>query len=229
MTAPARTYDVLAELVAYPTDELRDRLSWATRDCERVSSAASAALGRFAELAPIDDLVALRELHTRTFDVQALTCLDIGYTLFGEDYKRGALLAGLSREHTAAGVDCGLELGDHLSNVLRLIPRMADVALQRELVEVLVVPALRAMIREFSLERIEKKESLYQKHHKTLIEVSEGERRTAYRALLDAVLAFVEEDFGVAVEPVDETLGKFSRSIGSELAIEDGAACATTG
>ena len=35
----------------------------------------------------------LQELYTRTFDVQALTTLGVGYVLFGDDYKRGAFLA----------------------------------------------------------------------------------------------------------------------------------------
>ena len=64
------------------------------------------------------------ELYLRTFDVQAITTLDIGYVLFGEDYKRGALLAGLSAEHKKVSNDCGIELADHLPNVLRLLPKM---------------------------------------------------------------------------------------------------------
>lgn len=220
MTAPARTYDVLAELVAYPTDELRDRLSWATRDCERVSSAASAALGRFAELAPIDDLVALRELHTRTFDVQALTCLDIGYTLFGEDYKRGALLANLSREHADAGNDCGLELADHLTNVLRLLPRMADAAIRQELVAVLVEPAVREMVREFEPPNLVKKEELYRKHLKTVLATAPGEQRLAYRHALLAVKIVLQRDFSLRAPLPVVTESKFTSAVGAELGIE---------
>src|SRR3989337_3988850 len=58
----------------------------------------------------------LQELHTRTFDVQSLTTLDTGYVLFGDDYKRGALLSNLNREHNEAENDCRGELADHLPN-----------------------------------------------------------------------------------------------------------------
>ena len=68
----------------------------------------------------------LQELHTRTFDVQALTTLGTGYVLFGDDYKRGALLSNLNREHNDAQNDCRGELADHLPNVLRLIPKLKD-------------------------------------------------------------------------------------------------------
>ena len=42
----------------------------------------------FADRATLDKQ---EELFTRSFDVQAVTTLDLGYVLFGDDYKRGAL------------------------------------------------------------------------------------------------------------------------------------------
>ena len=137
----------------------------------------------------------LQELHTRTFDVQSLTTLDIGYVLFGDDYKRGALLSNLSREHTQAENDCGGELADHLPNVLRLIPKLKDQALRDELVRELLVPALMLMIREFDPQRIEKKNASYQKHYKTLIEPARGSESTIYSRALKAALCVLAEDF----------------------------------
>ena len=67
-----------------------------------------------------------REIHTRSFEVQSITTLDVGYVAFGDDYKRGELLVNLNREHEAVGVDCGSELPDHLPNVLRLMARWQD-------------------------------------------------------------------------------------------------------
>src|SRR3972149_11301633 len=122
----------------------------------------------------------LQELHTRTFDVQSLTTLDIGYVLFGDDYKRGALLSNLSREHAQAGNDCGGELADHLPNVLRLIPKLEDRNLLEELVRELLVPALMLMIREFDPERIGKKNASYEKHYKTLIDAARRDESTVY-------------------------------------------------
>jgi nitrate reductase assembly molybdenum cofactor insertion protein NarJ len=139
----------------------------------------------------------LQELHTRTFDVQSLTTLDIGYVLFGDDYKRGALLSNLNREHAQAGNDCGGELADHLPNVLRLIPKLADRELLEELVRELLVPALMLMIREFDPERIGKKNANYEKHFKTLIDAARCEDSTAYRRVLQAVLDVVARDFEV--------------------------------
>jgi len=147
----------------------------------------------------------LQELHTRTFDVQALTTLGTGYVLFGDDYKRGALLSNLNREHGEAQNDCRGELADHLPNVLRLIPKLKDPDLLDELVEQILVPALMLMIREFDPQRVEKKNANYQKHYKTLIDPARGCDSTIYRLTLDAVLKVLAQDFQVT-----ETITKLS-------------------
>ena len=139
----------------------------------------------------------LQELHTRTFDVQSLTTLDIGYVLFGDDYKRGALLSNLNQEHRRAGNDCGGELADHLPNLLRLIPKLKDQDLLDELVGKILVPALMLMIREFDPERIEKKNANYQKHYKTLIDPASGSDSTIYCGTLKAVMHVLAKDFQV--------------------------------
>lgn len=138
----------------------------------------------------------LQELYTRTFDVQSITTLDIGYVLFGDDYKRAELLANLSREHQKAGTPLRGELADHLANILRLLPELQDVEIRAELVSEIVVPALMLMIREFDEERILGKNKNYEKHYKTLIEAAPG-KPTVYCHLLKGLLNIVTTDFNV--------------------------------
>ncbi len=138
-----------------------------------------------------------QELYTRTFDVQAITTLDIGYVMFGDDYKRAELLSNLTREHYQVKNDCKLELADYLPNVLRLMPKLKDQDLLAELVSEIMVPALMLMIREFDSERIEKKNTSYQKHYKTLIESAPGSELTIYCRLLKALLGILSKDFQV--------------------------------
>ena len=148
----------------------------------------------------------LQELHTRTFEVQAVTTLGTGYVLFGDDYKRGALLSNLNREHDEAENDCRGELADHLPNVLRLIPKLKDQDLLDELVEQILVPALMLMIREFDPTMIAKKNANYEKHYKTLIDPAAGGCDPAiYRLTLEAVLKVLARDF-----PVTETMTKLA-------------------
>jgi nitrate reductase assembly molybdenum cofactor insertion protein NarJ len=221
-------YDQLARLFAHPGPSLDADLTAAIACHADACPEAARALRTFAEQLPLDDPIALQELYTRTFDVQPITSLDIGYTLFGEDYKRGALLANLSGEHTRAGNDCGAELADHLTNVLRLLPRMADTALREEFVGVMLVPALRAMIREFDPARMARKEEIYRKHHKTIIETAGGETRTAYRHALEAIASVLQADFGIAGEAPVEPRTTFACSVGVEMDIETCGPCAAS-
>jgi len=197
-------YDSMGELLDFPgpgfaargqvlLDFLRKNYPDAARDVEL-----------FLDALPHRTLD-LQELHTRTFEVQAVTTLGTGYVLFGDDYKRGALLANLNREHNEAENDCRGELADHLPNVLRLIPKLKDQELRDELVEQILVPALMLMIREFDPKRIAKKNANYQKHYKTLIDLAGGSDSTIYRMALEAVLKVLARDF-----PVTETMSKLS-------------------
>ncbi len=107
-------YQLLAPLFEYPDADYPDRVR-DINDYLRGSYAdAALELGRFIDLLPADDVQAMQELFTRSFDVQAATTLDIGYVLFGDDYKRGILLANLNREHRNASIDTGTELADYV-------------------------------------------------------------------------------------------------------------------
>lgn len=152
---------------------------------------------RFLEGIP-EKTVDLQELYTRSFDVQSITTLDVGYVLFGDDYKRAELLSNLTREHSQIENDCRGELADHLPNILRLMPKLKDQELLNELVRELLVPALMLMIREFDAERIEKKNTNYKKHYKTLIDPAPGSDPTIYCRALKALFEVLTQDFQVA-------------------------------
>lgn len=92
----------------------------------------------------------MEEVYTRTFDVQAIAYLDVGYVLFGEDYKRGHFLVKMQGLQQECGNDCGTELPDHLPNILTLLPRMADQEEAGELVNKLVLPAIDKMVQGFA-------------------------------------------------------------------------------
>ncbi len=112
-----------------------------------------------------------QEYYMKTFDVQAVCYLDIGYVLFGEDYKRAQLLVNLQNEHKEAGVDCGSELGDHLPNVLTLLSKTANPDFAEELGFIIITPAVRFMLLKFK------------------------NINNYYKVLLDILLVFLQHDF----------------------------------
>jgi len=215
-------YHALADLFEYPDAEYPHKVRAAKRVIDDRYPVAALALERFLELLPESDVVAMQELFIRSFDVQAMTTLDIGYVLFGDDYKRGELLANLNREHREAKNDCGRELADHLPNLLRLLSKLEDTELLEELVDSILAPALQEMIGEFTAERIEKRNESYKKHYKTVIDTPfvSNEAITLYQFPLQALYEVLKQDFSVVETTPSKQTSDFLGSLSTENEIE---------
>ncbi|MBZ0167148.1 MAG: hypothetical protein K8I00_10110 [Candidatus Omnitrophica bacterium] len=213
-------YELLAQLFEYPDTSSSGNDPEILLFVRKHYPDAGDQLDLFYSYLPVDSLNEKQELFTRTFDIQAITTLGVGYVLFGDDYKRGELLANLNREHKQANNNCGCELSDHLPNVLRLLPKCKDAELIEELVSQIIAPALSKMISEFCSPRREKKNALYKKHYKTLIEFRQGEKAAAYCYALKALELVLHKDFVIkSVETPDQSLD-FLQSLETEMAVE---------
>ena len=223
---PFTHYEHLARLFDYPQ---RDYPTWVQAAYDLLKGRyviAAAGINAFAQTLPTDGepftpeaLDEVQEIFTRSFDVQSITTLGVGYVMFGDDYKRGEVLVNLSRELRDVGIDCGTELPDHLPTVLRLIARWEDRELAEEFVQEILHPALEMMIGEFGERRMEARNGLYRKHFKTLI-VSSPERGTMFREPLSSILEVLRQDFDLSERVPPERDNDFLRSIGRELEIE---------
>lgn len=224
---PHTHYEHLAQLFDYPR---WDYPSWVNGVYDVLAGRyviAAAEIAAFAQALPAEDdgpfspeaLDEVQELFTRTFDVQAVTTLGVGYVMFGDDYKRGELLVNLTRELREAGIDPRNELPDHLPNVLRLMARWEDRELAAEFAAEILRPAIERMIAEFEPRRMDRRNALYEKHYKTLL-LSSPDRATTFRSPLVAVLEVVKEDFGLGAWQPSEQDNDFLRSLDRELTIE---------
>ncbi len=212
-------YAVLADLFLYPDGRQAERVAGVQAMLEAKYPEAADILRPFTERVPKFDLYEAEELFTRSFDVQSLTTLDVGYVLFGDDYKRGELLANLNREHNRLGIDCGHELADHLPNLLKLVAVIEEGELLQDLIGEIIHPALTQMISEFDPERISRKNELYRKHYKTLIE-THADGSTVYLFPLEALDLVLRRDFAVTERPAKVVTNDFLRSMDAELTIE---------
>jgi nitrate reductase assembly molybdenum cofactor insertion protein NarJ len=216
-------YHLLAELFEYPDAGYPERVQQIKKFLDGNYPEAAGEIGKFVDYLPADDLLTMQELFTRSFDVQAIATLDIGYVLFGDDYKRGEMLANLNREHLAAKNDCGTELADHLPNILRLMSLLKDEELIEDLAYAIVGPALLEMIGEFDPGRLEKKNESYRKHYKTLIDTPavQIEAVTFYKLALNALYLVLKQDFSrIEIMPLKRE-SDFLNSVGRENAIEE--------
>ncbi|HSQ19014.1 MAG TPA: nitrate reductase molybdenum cofactor assembly chaperone, partial [Blastocatellia bacterium] len=166
----------LADLLDYPVADWQARCD----ECKELLTAESESfMSQFSLFASETERLSLsdlQELYTRTFDLSPVCALDIGYHLFGENYKRGVFLANLRK--TEAPFDLGQEhqLPDYLPVLLRLLTKLDDEELRSALIVDCMIPALEKML-------------------KTL---SEGEN--PYRHLIELVRLVLQSDPGVALQ-----------------------------
>lgn len=142
------TWDRLATLIRYPGDGTAPVIATAVAGLISQDDALASVLDPFARFIRQTPETELEELYTRTFDINPLCCLEVGWQIHGDTYERGAFLVkmrGLLREH---GVPEGTELPDHLGSMLRLVPRVGE-AEARELRDVFMLPTVIRMRRSF--------------------------------------------------------------------------------
>lgn len=212
----SKVYSRLADILYYPEDDIKEKVLRVQQSLDKKYSCAAAEFEMFAKFINNSTKTEQEELFTRSFDVQAITTIDIGYVLFGDDYKRGELLVNLNREHKDAGNNCGSELSDHLPNVLRLLPKMKDKEIRNELVAKIIIPALKKIIGEFEIIKREKKDKVYKKHHRTIIERS-NEYWSVYKQPLKTILAVIEKDFEFLQTGDDSYTPGFAKSVKNRI------------
>ena len=193
-------YRLFANVLRYPGPALeadaRECLAMLQRECHEAAE----------ELVPFMDWVSTTPLHeaeevyARTFHIQAVCYLDLGYVIFGEDYKRGEFLVNMKREQAEAGNDCGDELPDNLVNVLNLLPLMHDKETLQDLGSRIIIPALHNMLAEFDSARMEMRDKALRRKHNAII--LEGRTdANIYRYVLGSLMVLLRTDFNEIAKP----------------------------
>ncbi len=136
-----------------------------------------------------------QELFTKTFDVQPICYLDLGYVMFGEDYKRGAFLLNMQEEQRKIKNDCGTDLPDNICNVLDLMAISEDDAFLEDLVWNIFIPCVKRMIGEFNSARVDLKLKVLRKMHRAIIQ-EELNHGNVYQKCFTALLEILRKDFG---------------------------------
>jgi len=136
----------------------------------------------------------IEEVFTRTFHIQAICFLDLGYVLFGEDYKRGEFLVQMKREQREAENDCGEELADNLPNVLKLLSLIEDDNFLQELSVRILIPCIQKMLNEFELSRIALKDKVRKKKQKVVL-MDNKQYKNVYQYALQSLIKVLDIDF----------------------------------
>jgi nitrate reductase delta subunit len=142
------TGGALAYALGYPGEFFFERLDEALAQVRDCAPAAAEPLARFRDAVAPLSMEEREELYTRTFDINPVCSLEIGWQLFGEEYHRGALLVRLRGELRRHGIEESTELPDHLVHVLSLLDRM-EAGEAQAFAECCVIPALDKMLIAF--------------------------------------------------------------------------------
>lgn len=87
----------------------------------------------------------LEEQYTRTFDINPLASLEVGWHLYGEAYERGAFLVAMRERLRQNGIGETGELPDHLVHALLLVA-VAGREEADEFVRIALAPAMAKML-----------------------------------------------------------------------------------
>jgi len=177
MIPRARRYDLLAALFDYPDGDWVAGLSRCGVELEDGYSAPAALLQPLRDRVRDMSTEQIQEMFTRTFDINPVCTLEIGWHVYGEDYARGALLVKMRQMLREMNLPESNELPDHLTHVLILLGRLAGEDAD-ELASRYLLPGLDKMLAGFE------------------------DEENPYRAVLEAVAKIVRMDHDVeAVVP----------------------------
>jgi len=178
MVPRAQRYDLLAGLFDYPREGgYAERLERCAATLEDGYPAAAALLEPLRKRVRGMSREQVEEMYTRTFDINAVCTLEIGWHIYGEDYARGAFLVRMRERLREMNLPESMELPDHLTHVLMLLGRLAGDDADG-LAARYVLPGLEKML------------------------AGMNDKDNPYRALLEALAGVVREDHDVeAVSP----------------------------
>ncbi len=187
-------YNLFADLFRYPSDDYPLRALACMAMLVKSYPEAALEIKPFTEYITTRSVDEREELYTKTFDVQPICYLDLGYVIFGEDYKRGAFLLHMQEEQLKIANDCGSDLSDNISNMLTLFTKTENETLVNELAVKIMIPGVEKMIAEFNQARVELKVKILKKLHKAIIQ-EELNSGNVYRNAFAALLLVLKKDF----------------------------------
>ena len=91
-------YNHLANLFRYPMAEYLDQAKACAELLQKSHPEAYQLLLPFIDIIAAKSDVEIEELFGKTFHIQAICYLDLGYVLYAEDYKRGEFLVQMKNE-----------------------------------------------------------------------------------------------------------------------------------
>lgn len=187
-------YKSLANIFYYPGEDYKSKID----DCSKLLSKeypkAYEIIKPFLKFISEKHLHEIEEIFGKTFHIQAICYLDIGYVLFAEDYKRGDFLVKMKKEQELANVDCGDELPDNLPNVLTWMSVTENHSFLDEFAVRIMKPTMLKMLQEFDGSRMALKDKVRMKKQRVII-MQDAKNTNVYEYAIQALHEVINCDF----------------------------------
>jgi nitrate reductase assembly molybdenum cofactor insertion protein NarJ len=142
--------NLFSNVLSYPDVNTVTNSEVLYNELAKIDPASSDVIFPFVKKMQLMEISEVEELYTLTFDIQALCSLDLGYVLFGEDYKRGEFLVNVSAMQKEFNPNLkSSELADHLPNILLLHSKMPNDGIKKDFTQRIIMPAIEKMLQSF--------------------------------------------------------------------------------
>lgn len=140
-----KLYDSLGRLFEYPNKEYSSSVNQCVETLRKANSPGLRSIERFHKFVQKTSTNDLQELFTRTFEINPLCALEVGWQLFGERYERGTFIVKMRQTLRDLDLQESNELPDHLTHILQTLGRLQDEE-SSDFASLFVLPALDKMI-----------------------------------------------------------------------------------
>ncbi len=147
-TTTMGTFETLGMLLTYPADNVCQMTAECRNNFQASTPEAAQAVESFSEYVEKSTLSERQEFYTRTFEINPVCALEVGWQLFGERYERGTFIVKMRQVLRELELPESTELPDHLTHVLQALDRM-NPSEAAKFAGLFVAPAIRKMIEGF--------------------------------------------------------------------------------
>jgi nitrate reductase molybdenum cofactor assembly chaperone NarJ/NarW len=120
-----RLLELMSRILSYPDEQYPEAVATWQQEVAQVCPGSVDHASRFAASLVGQGTEELQEMYVRTFDLNPVCALEVGWQLFGDTYDRGEFLVTMRQELRRHGIAELHELPDHLSHLLLLLGKMA--------------------------------------------------------------------------------------------------------
>lgn len=205
-------YNLLSELFIYPKADIFETVIEIQDFLNTNYPEAGKEFVRFSEFIANSTFYQIEEIFQKTFHIQAICFLDLGYVIFAEDYKRGEFLVNMKVEQEKHNNDYGYELADNLPYVLRLLPLHKDENFINELIVMVMIPALEKMLSEFDATKTQIREKVMNKKQKVVIMEGIKDGNIYKNAISSLIMVFKKDFENIVYEKQVEIIPAYAKA-----------------